>query len=97
MNAVFIMVATVAILGLSIGLFGYIRLLNLHKMVALSNKRINTEDLDGIYLATIIAGGLLFIACSIVSIGTWQTSETKYENCIQKTHDARYCSRYLKD
>lgn len=97
MNAIFIMVATVAILGLAAGLFGYIRLLRLHKLVAISNKHIDTDQLDAIYMATILAGGVLFISCSIVCIGTWQTAEYKYQDCVHKTQDTAYCSRYLKN
>ena len=97
MNAVFNMVAVTAILGLSIALFGYIRLLRLHKLVAISNKHIDTDNLDTIYLTSILIGGILFVVGGLTSICTWQTPETKYENCIQKTQDTRYCSRYLKD
>lgn len=97
MNAIFIMVATVAILGLMLGLFGYIRLLRLYKLIALSNKHISTDNLDAIYLATILVGGLLFIICSVMCIGTWQTAEYKYQDCVHKTQDRVYCSRYLKD
>ena len=54
MNPVFNMVAVVAILGLSLGLFGYIRLLRLQKLVAISNKHIDTDNLDTIYLFSIL-------------------------------------------
>lgn len=97
MNAIFIMVATVAILGLAVGLFGYFRLLRLHKLIALSNKHISTDNLDAIYTTTILVGGLLFIICSMVCIGTWQTAEYKYQDCVHKTQDTVYCSKYLKD
>lgn len=97
MNAVFNMVAVVAILGLATALFGYIRMVRLHKLVAISNKHIDTDNLNTIYIATIFAGSLLFITGGIISICTWQTPETKYKNCIQKTQDTKYCSRYLKD
>lgn len=97
MNAIFNMVAVVAILGLSVALFGYIRLLRLHKLVALSNKRIDIDDLNTIYLISILVGCILFVVGGLTSICTWQIPETKYENCIQKTQDTKYCSRYLKD
>lgn len=97
MNAVFNMVAVVAILGLSLALFGYIRLIRLQKLVAISNKHIDTDNLDTIYLLSMLVGGILFVLGGMTSIATWQTLESKYENCIQKTHDTGYCSRYLKD
>ena len=97
MNAVFNMVAVVAILGLSLALFGYIRLIRLQKLVAISNKHIDTYNLDTIYLLSMLVGGILFVIGGMTSIATWQTLESKYENCSQKTHDTGYCSRYLKD
>ena len=97
MNAVFIIVAVVAILGLVLGLFGYNRLLTLHKLVAISGKNIDTDSLDTIYLTTIFVGIALFILCGMVSIGTWQSAEAKYKDCIDKTKNTAYCFKYLKD
>lgn len=97
MNAIFIMVALATILGVSLGLFGYVRLIRLHKLVALSNKPIDIDFLNGIYLGAIVAGLTLTIPCGILTVSTWQTPEAKYENCINKTKDTEYCSRYLKD
>lgn len=97
MNAIFIMVALATILGVSLGLFGYVRLIRLHKLVIISNKPIDTDSLDAIYLGTIVAGLILTVLCGRLTVGTWQTPEAKYENCINKTKDTEYCSRYLKD